>query len=82
MDGVEGAIKNKVYRDVRSGKVHIEDAKSFAEYADITIRNIKSLYLPLDDILQEPSEIDLVPKIKSVLEVHCVRREFTIDWNR
>ena len=82
MDGVQGAIKNKVYRDVRSGKVHIEDAKSFAEYADITIRNIKSLYLPLDDILQEPSEIDLAPKIKSVLEVQCVRREFTIDWNR
>ena len=79
MDGVEGTIKSKVYRDVKSGKVLIEDAKSFAEYADITIRNIKSLYLPLDDILLEPSEIDLAPKIKLTLEVHCVRREFTID---
>ena len=79
MDGVERAIKNKVYRDVRSGKVHIKGAKSFAEYADITIRNIKSLYLLLDDVLQEPGEIDLAPKIKSILKVHCVRREFTID---
>ena len=35
--------------------------------------------LPLDNVLQELSEIDLAPKIKSTLEVHCVRREFTID---
>ena len=45
----------------------------------ITIRNIKSLYLPLDNVLQEPSDIDLAPKIKSTLEVYCERREFTID---
>ena len=50
-------------------KIHIKSAKIFAEYADITIRNIKSLYLPLDDVLQEPSEIDLALKIKSTLEV-------------
>ena len=32
MDGVGGAIiKNKVYRDVKSGKVHTKDAKSFVE---------------------------------------------------
>ena len=32
MDGVGGAIiKNEVYRDVKSGKVHIKDAKSFVE---------------------------------------------------
>ena len=79
MDGVGGALKNKVYQDAKSGKVHIEDATSFAEYADITIRNIKSLYLPLDDVLQEPSKIDIASKIKSTLEIHRVRREFTID---
>ena len=51
MDGIGGAIKNKVYQDVRSGKVQIKCRKSFAEYVDITIRNIKSLYLLLDDVL-------------------------------
>ena len=79
MDGVGGAIKNKVYRDVKSGKAHFKGAKSFAEYVDITIRNIKPLYLPLDDVLQEPSEVDLALKIKSALDVHCVRRELTVD---
>ena len=47
------------YKNVKSGKVHTKGTKSFAEYADITIRNIKSLYLLLDDVLQEPSKIDL-----------------------
>ena len=41
MDGVGRAIKNKVYRNVKSRRIHIKGAKSFAEYADITIRNIK-----------------------------------------
>ena len=51
MDGIGGAIKNKIYQDVRSGKVQIKGRKSFAEYVDITTRNIESLYLLLDDIL-------------------------------
>ena len=74
MDGVGRAIKNKVYQNVKSRKIHIKGAKSFAEYADITIRNIKLLYLPLDNVLQEPNKIDLAPKIKSTPKVHCVWR--------
>ena len=79
MDGVRGEIKNKVYRNIKLGKVPIKGAESFAEYTNITTRNIKSLYLPFDDVLQELSKIDLAPKIKSTLETHYVRREFTID---
>ena len=70
MDGVGGEIKNKVYRDIKLEKVPIKGAESFAEYTNITTRNIKTLYLPFDDILQEPSKIDLAPKIKSTLETH------------
>ena len=43
MNGIVGTIKNKVFRDVKPGKVHIKDVKSFAEYADLVIDNIKSL---------------------------------------
>ena len=51
MDGVGGEIKNKVYRDIKLGKVPVKGAESFAEYTNITTRNIKSLYLPFDDVL-------------------------------
>jgi len=79
MDGVGGTIKNKVFRDVKSGKVHIKDAMSFAEYADLAIDNIISLYLSVNDVLEEPNDIDSAPKIPSTLEVHRVQREFTVD---
>ena len=35
MDGIGSTIKNKGFRDVKSGKVHIKDVKSFADYADL-----------------------------------------------
>ena len=38
MDGIGGTLKNAVYRDVKSGKAIINDAKEFAEYADETIK--------------------------------------------
>ena len=61
MDGVGREIKNKVYQNIKLGKVPIKGAESFAEYINITTRNIKSLHLPFDDVLQEPSKIDLAP---------------------
>ena len=45
MDGIGGSLKNAVYRDVKSGKAIINDAKEFAEYADKTIKQISSLYM-------------------------------------
>ena len=41
MDGIGSTIKNKGFRDVKSGKVHIKDAKFFADYADLAIDNFK-----------------------------------------
>ena len=37
MDGIGGTLKNTVYREVKSGKAIINDAKEFAQYADKTI---------------------------------------------
>ena len=45
MDELGGAVKNKVFRDVKSGKVQITGAKLFAEYADQVVKNIKSIFL-------------------------------------
>ena len=63
IDGIRGTIKNKVFHDVNSGKVHIEDAKSSAEYAGLTIDNIKSLYLLVNVVLEKPDDNDPAPKI-------------------
>ena len=45
MYGVGRTIKTNFFRDVKSGKTQINDAESFAKYADNTINGIKSLYL-------------------------------------
>ena len=37
MDGIGGTLKNTVYREVKSGKAIINDAKEFAQYGDKTI---------------------------------------------
>jgi len=79
MDGVGGTMKNKVFRDVKSGKVQINDAESFAEYADNTINGIKSLYLPESHVFDEPDDIENAPRIVGTLEVHKVVREFNDD---
>ena len=77
MDGIKGIIKNKVFCDLNSGTVHIKDAKPFAEYADLAIDNIKSLYLSVNDVLEEP--IDSASKITPILEDHQVKKEFNVD---
>ena len=77
MDGIGGTIKNKVL-DVKSGKVHIKEIKSLGEYADLAINKIKSLHLQVNDVLEEPDDIDYAPKIPSTLEVHQVKRECNV----
>ena len=74
-----GTIKNKVFRDVKSGKTKITDAESSAKYADNTISGIKSLYLHECDALEEPDDIEDAPKIAGTLEVHKIVREFNDD---
>ena len=39
MNAIGSTIKNKAFRVVKSGKVNIKGAKSFAEYADLITSN-------------------------------------------
>ena len=57
MVGIGGTLKNAIYRDVKSGKAIINDAKEFAVYVDKTIKGISSLYMSSDDVIieQDPS---------------------------
>ena len=79
MDGIGGTVKNKVFRDVKSGKVKITCAESFAEYADKAVNGIRSIYLAKHEILKEPSNIENAPKIYGTLEVHMVTRVINED---
>ena len=68
MDGIGGTLKNTVYRDVKSGKTIINDAKEFAEYAPKTIKGISTLYMSSDDLIVEKEEIKTAPKIPETLK--------------
>ena len=47
---------------MKLGKVHIKGVKSSAEYVDLAVDNIKSLYLLLNGVLEEP-DTDSASKI-------------------
>ena len=74
MDGFGGTLKNAVYRDVKSGKAIINDAKEFSEYADKTVKGISSLYMSSDDVIVEQKEIKTAPKTPETLKIHRVVR--------
>ena len=55
-------IKNKVFRDVKSGKIQITRAESFANYAEATIDDKKSLYLPEDEVFDDQATLRMHQK--------------------
>ena len=61
MDVVGGTIKNLVFRAVKSGKVSARDPEEFAKAANDIVLSIRSLYMPIEDILEEPSEVANAP---------------------
>ena len=61
MDGVGGTIKNFVFRAVKSGKVSVRDPEEFAKAANDIVPSIRSFYMPIEDMLEEPSEVANAP---------------------
>ena len=79
MDDTGETTKNKVYQDVMPHKCLIKNAKDFAEYANKTINGITSIYMPINDLLTEPDNIENAPKIPETLSIHKVTRSFNED---
>ena len=79
MGDTDETIKNKVYRDVMPYKCLIKNAKDFAEYANKIINGITSIYMPINDLLTEPDNIENAPKIPETLSIHKVTRVFNED---
>ena len=76
MDGVGGTVKNVVFRNVKSGKAVINSPEEFANYAAELMPSISSLYLPMEQILEEPDNVVTAPAIPGTLKVHKVVRKF------
>ena len=77
MDGVGGTIKNLVFRAVKSGKVSVRDPEEFVKAANDIVLSIRSIYMPIVDMLEEPLEVANAPAIPETLQVHKVVREIT-----
>ena len=70
--------KQRVFHDVKSGKVSITNVEHFAAHADAILNGIKSLYMPTDEVLKEPEDIQKSsPRIYGTLEVHKIARSFS-----
>ena len=73
MDGIGGAVKNLVYRRVLSGDVVINYPKEFADFAN-EISNVDSLFLPNEEVLEEPQEVQNATAIPTTTKIHKVVR--------
>ena len=71
MDSVTRTIKNLVFCAVKSGKVSVRDPEEFAKASNDVVPSIRSLYMPIEDMFEEPAEVANAPTpIPETLQVH------------
>ena len=75
MDGVGGTIKNKSFREVKSGRLTITSPEEFSNAAERLVSKIVSIYLPINEMIEEPSYVKDAPKIIDTLKIHNVVRK-------
>ena len=46
------------------------------KHADRAVKGITSLYLPAEDVLIEPDDIEASQRIKDTLQIHMIKRFF------
>ena len=73
MDGIGGAIKNKMFQEVKSGRIVVHCQKDFAMHANRVIQSFMRLYLPKKNIFEESTGIEDAPYIKRTLDVRKVK---------
>ena len=64
MDRIWRNLKSCVYCDLMPGKCVIGTTKQFAEHADRAVKGITPSYLPVEDVLVVPDDIEVSPRIK------------------
>ena len=65
---------------LKLGEVSITNIERFAAHADAILNGIKSLYMPIDEVLEEAKEIEeSSPRTDGTLEAHKISRFFYTD---
>ena len=55
MDGVGGTVKNKVFREAKSGRLTITSPEEFSNASERLLSKIVSIYLLVNEMIEEPS---------------------------
>ena len=74
MDRTDGTIKNKVFQEIKSGRIVADSPKDFAMHESCIVQSI-TLYHPKKNIFEEPACIENASYIKCTLDVHKVKRK-------
>lgn len=75
MDGIGGTLKNKVFQEVKSGRIVVKNPKDFSLYASRLLESITTMYLAMEDVVEEPAAVKDSPNINGTLKVHKVVRK-------
>ena len=76
MDVVGGTIKKLVFRKKKSGNIITDLPKEYVDYASQLVTSITSLYLPVEEIIEELEEITRAPAIPGNLKIYKVIRNY------
>ena len=79
MDGRGGTIKNKVFREVKSGRLTITSPEESSNAAERLVSKRASIYFPITEMIEEPSYVKDAPKITHTLKIHKVVRKISKD---
>ena len=74
MDRVGGTIKNVIFRKVKSGHTFITNLEEFSRVTAEFVPAITTVYLPKEEEIEEPKDIDDSTIVENILLVHKLER--------
>ena len=73
--GIGGTIKNQIVQHVKSGKFVISNPRQFSNHANKIIPSATTIYMPVEDVPDEPEEVTRAPAIPGTLKIHKIVRK-------
>ena len=79
VDGIRGTKKNVVFRQVKFGRVIIKSAEEFSVAVKKFVSSIAALFQKEKDLLCKPDDINKLPSIPAILQIHKFVRSSTAE---
>ena len=70
MDGINGTIKNVIFRNVKSDQIVVHIHKEFSDAVMKLMPSFVTVYLQRSDEIVEPESIHQAPFIPETLSIH------------